>query len=62
MPVKRRRLIFSLLALAALIAVGWRQFRTSPKWHNFTWQAVWHATRNARLSFLRGAIALIYVS
>lgn len=61
-PVKRRRLIFSLLALAALIAVGWRQFRTSPEWHNFTWQAVWHATRNARLSFLLGAIALIYVS
>lgn len=59
---KRRRLIFSLVALIALIAVGWRQFRTSPEWHNFTWQAVWHATQNAKLSFLLGAIALIYLS
>ncbi|MGH9490627.1 MAG: lysylphosphatidylglycerol synthase transmembrane domain-containing protein [Terriglobales bacterium] len=57
-----RRLIFSLIALAVVIVVGWRQFRTSPEWHNFTWQAVWHATSSAKLSFLLGAIALIYLS
>lgn len=59
---KRRRLIFSLVALVALVAVGWHQFSTSPEWHNFTWEAVWSATRNAKLSFLLGAIALIYLS
>ncbi len=48
--------------LAALVAVGWRQVNSSPEWHNFTWQAVWRATRDAKLSFLLGAIALIYLS
>lgn len=59
--VNRKRILLTVggIALAALLV--W-QFRHSPEWRNFSWNAVWTATRQARPWYIAGSIVLIYAS
>lgn len=60
--MSRRQIILTALGAVAVVFLGWHQFRTSPEWRNFTWAGVWAATKAAKLSFILGAIGLMYVS
>src|SRR5579883_1792105 len=60
--MSKRRIILTIIGLGVLIGVGWHQIHTSPEWKNFTWEAVWSATQEAKLGFIAGAVVLIYAS
>lgn len=57
-----RRILLSALVLAILAILGWHQIHASSEWRNFSWQAVWTATRGVNVLFVVGAIVLIYLS
>jgi len=59
--VDRKRTILTLGGIAVAVWLVW-QFRHSPEWRNFTWNAVWTATQQARGWYIAISVALIYFS
>jgi len=53
----RRRILFTLLVVAALGTLGYFQFRN---WEDFDWAAFWRQTRHADPLPIAGAVLIIY--
>src|SRR6185437_15409387 len=59
--VNRKRILLTVGGIALAVLLVW-QFRHSPEWRNFSWNAVWAATRQARAWYIAASIVLIYAS
>lgn len=55
--MNKHRILFTLLAVALLCALGYLQFRN---WEDFNWGAFWRQTRHANPLPIIGAIVIIY--
>ncbi|MGH9392571.1 MAG: lysylphosphatidylglycerol synthase transmembrane domain-containing protein, partial [Terriglobales bacterium] len=57
----RKRILLTAGAIALVVLLLW-QFRHSPEWRDFSWNAVWAATQQARGWYITCSVALIYAS